>query len=342
MKAFILCAGQGIRLIPLTINRPKPMLPVLNKPVLEHILEWLSGYGIEEFIINLYHKPECIKSYFKKLKKYKITYSPERGLLGTAGSVKKCRSLLNDTFLVVYGDNMFKTDLMGFFKFHKEKKSRLTMGLVEKEDVAQRGIVAIDKEGEVLKFKEKPQKDKIFSHLINAGLYLVEPEILEYVPEGKFYDFGKDLFPQLTLTNRRGGLFGFKLTGLLEDIGTPNNFLEVNLSLLEKGRSLLGEGCRLNGSDIQNSIIGHNCIIEEGAIVKNCVLDAKVRVGRNSHLTNSIILEKTVIRKEANITGAAIAERCFIGDEASVAKGVKLWPGVKVAKNTQVLNNITN
>ncbi len=340
MKAFILCAGQGIRLIPLTINRPKPMLPVLNKPALEHTLEWLSGYGIKEFIINLYHKPECIKSYFKNLRKYKITYSPEPGLLGTAGSVKKCQGLLNETFLVVYGDNIFKTDLTGFFKFHKEKKAKLTVGLVEGEDIAQSGIAQINKEGEILRFKEKPQDDEIFSHLINAGIYLVEPGVLEYAPKGKFYDFGKDLFPQLTLTNRRGGLFGFKLTGLLEDIGTPDKFLRINLSLLEKGHSLLGKGCRLNNSDIENSIIGHNCIIEEGAVIKDCVLDAGVRVGENSRLKNSIILEKTVIEKEVDITGAAIAEKCLIEDGASVTNGAKLWPGVKIAKNSLVLSNV--
>ena len=214
------------------------MLTVLNKPVVEHILEWLSGYGIKEFIINLHHKPEYIKNYFKNLKRYKIIYSEELKLLGTAGAVKKCQSFLNETFLVVYGDNIFKTDLTDFFKFHKEKKAKLTIGLTEEEDLIQSGIVAMDKEGRVLKFKEKPRDNEIFSHLANAGLCLVEPKILEYVPKAKFYDFGKDLFPQLVLTNRRGGLFGFGLKGFLKDIGTPQRLLNINLSLLKTGQSL--------------------------------------------------------------------------------------------------------
>jgi mannose-1-phosphate guanylyltransferase/phosphomannomutase len=342
MKAFILSAGQGTRLIPLTINRPKPMLPVLNKPVLEHILEWLSCFGIEEFVINLHHKPECIKKYFKTLRKYKITYSEEPVLLGTAGAVKKCQPLLNETFLVVYGDNIFRTDLTDFFKFHRERKSKLTMGLIEEENIAQSGIALVDEQGKILRFKEKPKEDEIFSHLTNAGIYLVEPEILEYVPKGRFYDFGKDLFPQLTLTKRRGNLFGFKLRGFLEDMGTLEKFLKINLSLLDNGQSVIGKSCNLKEASIQNSCIGDNCLIEEGAFVKDCILDRKVRVGKNSRLENSIILEETSVGEGVKINGAVITEKCFIGDGASITKGAKLWPGVKVGRKARVLANIFN
>lgn len=338
MKAFILCAGEGKRLIPLTLNRPKPMLPVLNKPLLEHVLEGLYECGIKEFIINLHHKPQIIKEYFRS-KKYKITYSQETGLLGTAGAVKKCRNLLKETFLVVYGDTLFEADLKGFFEFHKDKKSKFSVGLMRGKDLTRAGIVLTDENGRISKFKEKPKRGEIFSSLVNAGIYLMEPEILDEIPEGGFYDFGLDFFPRLLASEKQKDFYGFKLRGFFEDIGGFQNFLALNRYLLKRKKNLIDKSSIVEKAEIKKSVIGKNCNIEKGAVINNSVLDEQIHVGGKTRINNTIILKNTFISGEAKISDAVISEGCLVAKGAVISRGVKLWPGSRVSEQNKISND---
>lgn len=198
MKAMVLAAGEGTRLQPLTLDCPKPMLPIGGKPLLEHTIQWLKSYGFRQIAINLHHRPETITSYFGDGRRWgvEITYSYEENLLGTAGAVRKMRPFFQETFAVVYGDVLTNLPLDALMSFHLSRKT-LTMALYRVSNPTEVGLVGLDEEGRVVSFKEKPRPEEVFTDLANSGIFLLEPEIIEFIPENTFYDFGLHLFPKL-------------------------------------------------------------------------------------------------------------------------------------------------
>ena len=238
MKAIVLAAGKGQRLRSIVKDIPKPMIKVNGKPILEHNIELLKRYGITDIYINLHYLPEVISSYFNNGKKWgvNITYSYEPKILGTAGGVKKIvnnwwkletagknESILKPLpsnlgpFLVIYGDNYYNFNLAEIIKFHNEKKGIGTIGVYEKKDVSQSGIVEMDNNNKIIKFIEKPKPYEIVSHLVNTGIYIFEFDVINYIPEG-FSDFGKDIFPFIIKQEK---LYGYVLEGKLIAIDTP-------------------------------------------------------------------------------------------------------------------------
>jgi len=244
MKAIILAAGKGKRLGKLTRSVPKPMIKIGKKPILEHNIEWLSRYGINDIYINLHHLPDTIRGYFKDGRKWHVSirYSYEPKLLGSAGAVRKIAkdywiqetvdkdkynsySGLYNPFLVVYGDNLFEYDLKKIINFHERKKGVATIALYEKENVDQSGIALLDDEDKIIKFIEKPSPDEVISHLVNTGLYILEPQVLDYIPSYKAIDFGKDVFPKMIKKNEK--IFGLILKGDLIAIDTPVLYKQI-------------------------------------------------------------------------------------------------------------------
>ena len=244
MKAIILAAGKGKRLGKLTRSIPKPMIKIGKKPILEHNIEWLSGYGIKDIYINLHHLPNVIRSYFKDGRKWDVSikYSYEPKLLGSAGAVRKIAkdywiqesvdkdkynpySGLHNPFLVVYGDNLFEYDLKKIINFHERKKGIAAIALNEKDNVDQSGIALLDDEDKIIKFIEKPKPDEVVSNLVNTGLYILGPEVLDYIPSNKSIDFGKDVFPEMIKKNEK--IFGLILKGNLRAIDTPLLYKQV-------------------------------------------------------------------------------------------------------------------
>lgn len=225
MKAVLLAAGKGRRLKGITKGIPKPMLKVMNKPILQHNIEWLRSYGIRDIYINLHHLPEVITGYFKDGSEYgiRITYSYEKNLLGTAGAVKKISETYwendNAPFLVIYGDNLLNFNLKQISRFHKISKGTATIALYQKGNVSQSGIVQVDKNGRVIKFIEKPRPEEMVSDLVNTGIYILERDILKYIPDNEFFDFGNDLFP-IALENGEK-IFGILVKGKLIAVDTP-------------------------------------------------------------------------------------------------------------------------
>ncbi len=199
MKAMILAAGEGTRLRPLTLNTPKVMLPIAGKPLLEYILVWLRFHGITEVAINLHHLPKAITDWLGNGDKFGIhvTYSVEDTILGTAGALTRLRDFFDDTFVVIYGDILTNLNISSLTKFHQTKGALATVTLFEVENPSGCGIVELDNENRICGFIEKPAPGVTFSNLASAGIYVLQPEVIDYIPSDTFYDFGYDLFPAL-------------------------------------------------------------------------------------------------------------------------------------------------
>jgi mannose-1-phosphate guanylyltransferase len=227
MKGMILAAGEGRRLRPLTNHLPKPMLPLAGKPLLEHIIIHLRDCGVTGLAINLHHLPEAVMDYFGRGRHWGVNlrYSVEKSLLGSAGGVKRLQSFFDETFLVYYGDVFTRADLRSMIDFHKQTGTVATMGLYRVPDPWNRGIVQLDEAQTIVRFVEKPPRDQVFSDLANAGIYVLEPEVLNYIPAEQPYDFGRDVFPDMLARGAR--VAGYVIEDRLIDIGLPEKYEEA-------------------------------------------------------------------------------------------------------------------
>lgn len=225
LKAVVLAAGEGTRLRPLTLEQPKPMLPIGGRPLLAHILEWLHRYGVEEVAINLHHLPHVVMEAFGdgRALGLRLRYSVEERLLGTAGALSRFLDFFDARpFYVVYGDLLTAVDLGDLFRFHREKGGVATVALYRVPNPAECGLVDVDEAGRIRRFVEKPPPEEVFTDLANAGIYVLEPRVLAYIPEGQFCDFGRDVFPRLLAAGER--LFGYPVRQYLLDIGTLEKY----------------------------------------------------------------------------------------------------------------------
>ena len=204
-KAMILAAGNGTRLKPLTDSIPKPMVPINGKPIMEYTIDWLGQHGISEIAINLHYRSQVIVNHFGNGEKMhaSITYSYEEELLGTAGAVKKLSWFFDEPFLVIYGDNLTNCNLDNLLDLHDRKGGIGTVALFERDDTSASGVAELNGDNRIVRFVEKPKKGETSSKLVNAGIYVLEPEVMEFIPDDGFYDFGRQLFPQLLSENRR-------------------------------------------------------------------------------------------------------------------------------------------
>jgi NDP-sugar pyrophosphorylase family protein len=220
MKALVLAAGEGTRLRPLTLRCPKPMLPVGDRPLLEHILSWLVGYGVDDIAINLHYLPDSVTGHLGDGSRLgvRLTYSHEDPILGSAGAARKLAWYLDQPFVVVYGDLLLDVDLNALLEYHGSTGAAVTVGLKKTHDPSSNGMVDVDATGRVLRFVEKPVPGPFHGDLANAGVYVVEPGVLRWIPSGRFYDFGHDLFPALLAADLP--IYAALLRGYLLDIGT--------------------------------------------------------------------------------------------------------------------------
>jgi mannose-1-phosphate guanylyltransferase len=210
-EAMLLAAGKGTRLRPLTETVSKCMVPIAGRPLLEHNVEWLRKYGVTRLVINLHHLPEAVMSHFGDGSRYgvHIDYSIERELLGTAGAVKKVAGLFNGPFFVWYGDNLSTCRLDRLWEAHRASGGVATIALHYREDPTQSGIVELDERDRIARFLEKPRAEEVFSHWVSAGIFVLEPEVLEMIPPEGAQDFGRDIFP--ALLERGAKLAGYRM-----------------------------------------------------------------------------------------------------------------------------------
>ncbi|MEI6306387.1 MAG: NDP-sugar synthase, partial [Deltaproteobacteria bacterium] len=254
MKAVIMAGGFGTRIQPLTSGMPKPMIPLFNRPIMLHIVELLKKHDITDLVMLLYHQPEVIKKFFRDGSDFgvKITFVTPLQDMGTAGAVKAAEKYLDESFLVISGDLLTDFNLKKVMDFHKDNKAMATITLTSVKDPLQFGVVITNKEKRITQFLEKPGWGEVISDTINTGIYVLEPEVFKYIPEGENFDFSQDLFPQM-LANK-DPLFGFPAKGYWRDIGNTDSYREayhdifrgkINLKIDEPKQDYVGKDLRM-------------------------------------------------------------------------------------------------
>ena len=247
MKAVVMAGGAGSRLRPLTINHPKPMVPMVNKPVIGHILDLLKRHGITDVVVTLQYMAEDIQDYFGDGQSLgmNITYSVEETPLGTAGSVKQAQQYLDETFIVISGDAVTDIDLSAVIAFHKAKQALATITLYRVSEPLEYGVVITDDSGRIQRFLEKPSWGEVISDTVNTGIYVLEPQILDNFEPGIPYDFSKDLFP--ALLERGEPLYGHVSGGYWCDVGNLQEYMRASNDMVEGRVEVAEMGTHLGG-----------------------------------------------------------------------------------------------
>ena len=280
MKAVVMAGGEGTRLRPLTSNQPKPMVPIVGKPCMEHILELLRRHGLTDVVVTLAFMPQAIRSYFGdgEALGMNVSYSVEESPLGTAGSVKQAVAE-DETLLVISGDALCDIDLSSLIAFHRDRKAAVTIGLKSVENPLEFGIVVTDDDGKIERFLEKPSWGQVFSDTINTGIYVIEPEVLRHVPAGEPHDFSKQLFPLLLEMGRP--LYGYVADGYWQDVGDLGQYAQANFDALDglvqleipglllRGNVWLSESAEVHDLDTIEgpAFVGNYCRVLPGATV---------------------------------------------------------------------------
>ena len=364
MRAVLMAGGSGTRLRPLTCDLPKPMVPVLNRPIAEHIINLLKRHHITEIIATLYYLPDVMRDYFQDGSDFgvQMTYAVEEEQpLGTAGCVKNIQQWLDDTFVTISGDAITDFDLQAAIAFHREKKSKATLILTRVPNPVEFGVVITDKDGKIKRFLEKPSLSEIFSDTVNTGTYILEPEILDYLPENEESDFSKDLFP--LLLEKGEPMYGYVADAYWCDVGHLEAYREAQYDGLDKkvklnfpyhersagiwiGNNthidssavietpvLIGDNCRI-GARVKieaGTVIGDNVTIGADADLKRPIIWNGATIGDEAHLRACIISRGTRINRRAQaLEGSVVGSLSIVGEEAQIAPGVKVWPSKRI------------
>ncbi len=349
MQALILAGGEGTRLRPLTIYTPKPVVPIVNRPFLYYQIDLLKRAGIKEITLSLSYKPDKISDIFGDGEDYgvKIYYAVEPSPLGTAGAYKNAEEHLSQTAVVFNGDVLTDIDIAQVVAYHRERNAAATIVLTPVENPSAYGLVETEADGRVRRFLEKPKPEEITCNTINAGIYVLEPHILKYIPKDEKFSFEYQLFPALLQNNEP--FFAYTMEDYWLDIGTPQRYLQANDDLLN-GRihsfevervpvatastsnlaadaepakvdsvSVLDPSCSLKpGVEIINSVLGANCIIEERAKIENSVVLAGARIGKASEIRNSIIGKSAIIGRNSKVEGVVLGDKSSLTDYSIV------------------------
>ncbi len=329
MKAMILAAGGGTRLYPLTFTLPKPMAPICNRPVMEHIINQLKIHGFNEIIVNLHNLPQHIEGYFSDGRQLgiSITYSYEAQPLGTAGGVKNVEEQFDKTFMVIGGDDLHSVDLSSMLQFHRERKALATIGLSHEEDVHHYGVVVTDETGRILEFQEKPDNDIAKSHWVNNGIYLFEPEIFKYIPDGIFYDFGSQLFPRLREMGKP--FYGYRCKGYWKDIGNLVEYHNAHFDCLRGRVKVEFSGIEIKpGVWVDEGVVIHEDAVIEGPVIigKHCQIGPGVHIrgpvamGKYNQLVENVHLEGTVMWNYNQLKNGVVLRDCLMGSDCIVSE----------------------
>lgn len=375
MKAVVLAGGLGTRMRPLTFTKPKPMTPLVDKPVLEHIIDYLRIHGIDEVVVTTNYMRDQVREHFgHEHKGVKLYYPIEEQPLGTAGSVKNIQDRLDDTFVVIQGDNITDIDLTRVIREHKKYSGTCTITLQEVRDPWNYGVVELHENMRVKRFYEKPKMEECFSNLINTGLYVMEPSVLDYMPADTFFDFSRDLFPIL-LTEE--SIYGVVDNSFWIDVGQPVGYMKAMDWILSKAKQSISDSSVVAGEIQDNVVIGENVRIvgnsrivgpviigDNTTVEEDCVIGPASCIGPNSlvkagtAVSHASIFENTTIGGGANIKNCLIAEYCVLGSETTVqsnslvgsncrfgrsvfvSEGSRVWPNIQLSKNAIVSGTI--
>jgi NDP-sugar pyrophosphorylase family protein len=363
---MILAAGLGTRLRPLTEEISKPMVPIVNRPVMEHIVDLLARHGFSELYVNLHYHPDVITRHFSAGERWglAIAYSFEEELLGTAGGVKKLeKELAGDTFLVISGDALTDLDLTSLLAFHKAHSRIATLVITPVNDPSKYGVVITEDDGRIIGFQEKPSREEAESFVANSGIYVFEPEVLEMIPAG-FYDFGSQLFPRLLEEGIE--FYGYRHDDYWNDVGSIEEYKAGNFDALTGKVKVRIPGVRIgddvwigDGTVIEEEVVmvgpicigaqcevkkgarlfgplvvGDRTIIDEGAILYRGIKWGDGYIGKDAHLLDSIVGRETEIGNGAALLAdTVVGHRAVIGEGSIIHPSVSIMPGSVIEKN---------
>ena len=355
-----MAGGEGTRLRPMTANQPKPLLPVANRPIMEHVLRLLKRHGFTETVVTVQFLAAMVRNYFGDGEDVGVSlqYATEEMPLGTAGSVKNAEEALrDDTFLVISGDALTDMDLTEMMRFHKDSGALVTVGLARVPDPLEFGIVIADDDGRIQRFLEKPTWGQVFSDTVNTGVYIMEPEVLAEVSAKEQVDWSRDVFPRLL--QRGAPIYGYVSGRYWEDVGTQESYLkaqgdvlagrvsaeiagfevspgvwiaegaEVDPEAVLTGPVCIGEYAKVEaGAHIREySVIGANVVVKEGAFIHRAVVHNNVFIGQGTTLRGCVVGKNTDVMRLARIEeGAVVGDECVIEPEAYISAGVKVYP----------------
>jgi mannose-1-phosphate guanylyltransferase / phosphomannomutase len=364
MRAVLMAGGEGTRLRPLTCDLPKPMVPILNRPIAEHILNLLRRHNITDVIATLFYLPDVFRDYFQDGFDLgvKLTYAVEEELaLGTAGCVKSVAPLLNETFLVISADSLTDFDLSAAIAFHRQQNSKATLVLTRVPNPMEFGVVMTDSSGRIQRFLEKPASSEIFSDTVNTGIYILEPDALNYLPSQAPTDFSMDLFP--LLLEQGYPMYGYVAEGYWRDIGSLDQYREAQYDALHgkvcldmsypqrqhrlwvgenthidaeaqiQPPVLIGTNCRIGAKATltAGTVVGDNVIVGAKAELERAILWNGVIIGEESHLRACVIARGARVDRRARVLdGAVIGALSTVGEEAQVSVGIRVWPSKQI------------
>ncbi len=368
-----MAGGEGTRLRPLTSNQQKAMAPMANRPMMEHIVRLLKKHGFDDIVVTVAFMANSVRTYFGDGSEFgvRMVYATEETPLGTAGSVGNARAELDEPFLVISGDVVTDIDLSAVVATHREKGSMATLALKAMEDPLEFGIVITRDDGSIERFLEKPSWGQVFSDTINAGIYVLEPQIFDFVPENRSVDFSAEVFPALLEAGHP--MFGHIADGYWEDVGTLDAYSRAHFDVLDGKVELdvpgfrlaegvwLGEGAEVDpAARIDGSVlVGDNCRVEAGAhLAEYTVLGSNVRVGANCSIQRSVVhdnvylasgvrLRGTIVGRSSDLRrgarceeGVVLGDECFVGEEAVINPSVKVYPFKTVEPGAVVNSSI--
>ena len=374
MRAVLMAGGSGTRLRPLTCDLPKPMVPILNRPIAEHIINLLKRHKITEVVATLHYLPDVMRDYFQDGSDFgvQMTYAVEEDQpLGTAGCVKNIAELLDETFLVISGDSITDFDLTAAIEFHKRNKSKATLILTRVPNPVEFGVVITDEQMRIRRFLEKPSASEIFSDTVNTGTYILEPSVLDYLPVNEECDFSKDLFP--LLLEKDEPMFGYIADGYWCDVGHLDAYREAQYDGLQQkvlldyayeekkpgiwigqntfidptakieAPAIIGSNCRI-GQRVHieaGTVIGDNVTVGADADLKRPILWNGAIIGEEVHLRACVICRGTRVDRRAHVLeGAVVGPLCTVGEEAQVSPGVRVWPSKKIESGATLNINL--
>lgn len=374
MRAVVMAGGEGTRLRPITSSMPKPLLPIINKPIMEHVLSLLQRHGFDETIVTVQFLASLIRNYFGDGEDFGMTlqYATEESPLGTAGSVKNAEEALrDDTFLVISGDALTDFDLGALTAYHRKNNALVTVCLKRVPNPLEFGITIVGEDGRVERFLEKPTWGQVFSDTVNTGIYVMEPEIFDRVARGEVVDWSGDVFP--ALLNEGAPIYGYVAEGYWEDVGTHESYIKVQADVLSglvdveidgfevapgiwiaegadvdpdaelKGPLYVGDYAKVEGgAELREyTVLGSNVVVKSGAFLHRAVIHDNVYVGPQSNLRGCVVGKNADIMRAVRIEEAAIVgDECLIEEEAIVAAGVKIYPFKTIEAGAVVTSSV--
>jgi len=373
VKAVILAGGEGTRLRPLTSNQPKPMIPLVNRPMMEHIVTLLARHGFDDIVVTVAYLANHIRNYFGDGSDFGVTmrYATEESPLGTAGSVRNASVELDDTFLVISGDVLTDLDLTAFVDAHKQHDAFASIALKRVENPVDFGIVITRPDGRIERFLEKPTWGQVFSDTINTGIYVLEPDVFDFIPEGDVVDFASDVFPAALARGLM--LHGHIADAYWEDVGTTDAYLRAHADVLDgkvaaeidgfelgdriwlgegavvdpsakvEGPVVIGDNCRIEAGARLSAytVLGSDVVVKSDAFLERSICHDHVYVGRSARLRGATIGRSSDLRAHSRVEeGVVVGDECFIGERAVVNAGVKVYPFKSVEDDAVVTSSI--